>query len=93
MFINTIIAGAIVMASLTVALFFLRFWKSTHDRFFLFFAISFTLEAINRVLIQATIYQDEQKPLFYLIRLVAYGLILIAILQKNRRPAGTKPRS
>lgn len=92
MFINTIIAGAIVMASLTIALFFLRFWKSTHDRFFLFFATSFALEAINRILIQITIHQDEQQPLFYLIRLVAYGLILVAILQKNRRPTGTKRR-
>lgn len=86
------IAGAIVMASLTIALFFLRFWKSTHDRFFLFFAIAFALEALNRILIQVTIHQDEQQPLFYLIRLVAYGLILVAILQKNRRPAGPKRR-
>ena len=92
MFLNTIIAGAIVMASLTIALFFLRFWKSTHDRFFLYFAIAFALEAINRILIQITIHQDEQQPLFYLIRLVAYGLILVAILQKNRRSAGTKRR-
>lgn len=92
MFINTIIAGAIVMAALTIALFFLRFWKSTHDRFFLFFAISFALEAINRILIQATTHQNEQEPLFYLIRLVAYGLILVAILQKNRRPSGAKHR-
>jgi len=90
MFINTIIAGAIVMASLTIALFFLRFWKSTHDRFFLFFATSFVLEAINRILIQLTIHQDEQQPLFYLIRLVAYGLILIAILQKNKRSTGKR---
>lgn len=86
------IAGAIVMASLTIALFFLRFWKSTHDRFFLFFAIAFALEALNRILIQVTIHQDEQQPLFYLIRLVAYGLILVAILQKNRRSAGPKRR-
>ena len=92
MFISTMIAGAIVMASLTIALFFLRFWKSTHDRFFLFFAIAFALEALNRILIQVTIHQDEQQPLFYLIRLVAYGLILVAILQKNRRPAGPRRR-
>ena len=92
MFISTMIAGAIVMASLTIALFFLRFWKSTHDRFFLFFAIAFALEALNRILIQVTIHQDEQQPLFYLIRLVAYGLILVAILQKNRRSAGPKRR-
>ncbi|MHB8914348.1 MAG: DUF5985 family protein [Thiobacillus sp.] len=85
MFVNNILAGAIIMASLTIALFFLRFWKSTHDRFFLFFSISFALEALNRLLIQLTIQQDEQQPLIYLIRLVAYSLILVAILQKNKR--------
>lgn len=86
MFINYILAGAIIMASLTIALFFLRFWRSTHDRFFLFFSISFALEALNRLLLQLTMYQDEQQPLIYLIRLVAYSLILVAIFQKNKRP-------
>lgn len=38
MFVNNILAGAIIMASFTIALFFLRFWKSTHDRFFSFFS-------------------------------------------------------
>ena len=33
--------GAISMASLIAGLFFLRFWKDTGDRFFLFFAVSF----------------------------------------------------
>lgn len=85
MFVNTILSGAIIMASLTIALIFLRFWKSTHDRFFLFFSISFALEALNRLLIQVATHQDEQQPLIYLIRLVAYSLILVAILQKNKR--------
>ena len=50
MMINTMLGGAIVMASLTIALFFLHFWKSTRDRFFLYFALSFALEAVNRIL-------------------------------------------
>ncbi|HEX6435777.1 MAG TPA: DUF5985 family protein [Candidatus Binatia bacterium] len=37
--------GAISMASLIAGLFFLRFWKDTGDRFFLFFAVSFLIEA------------------------------------------------
>lgn len=92
MILNAVLAGGIAMASLTIALFFLRFWKSTHDRFFLFFSISFALEAINRLLLLATALQDENQPLFYLIRLAAYVLILIAILEKNRRPSETPRR-
>jgi hypothetical protein len=36
-----VLLGAISMASLIAGLFFLRFWKDTGDRFFLFFAVSF----------------------------------------------------
>ena len=39
-----ILLGAIAMASITIGVFFLRFWKDTENRFFLFFAISFLLE-------------------------------------------------
>ena len=38
--------GAISMASLTIALFFLRFWRNTGDRFFLWFALSFFIEGV-----------------------------------------------
>jgi len=33
-----LISGALVALSLVAGLFFLRFWKKTHDRFFAFFA-------------------------------------------------------
>ena len=75
--------GAITMGSLVIALFFLRFWRNTGDRFFLWFALSFGIEGAHRVY-SALAYQDnEATPLHYLIRLLAYGLILWAILEKN----------
>jgi hypothetical protein len=36
---NAALLGAIAMASLVAALFFLRFWRDTKDRLFLFFSI------------------------------------------------------
>lgn len=81
---NAILTGAIVMASLVISLFFLRFWKSTRDRFFLYFAMSFVLEAVNRTLLSMTSLQNEDAPVYYLIRLAAYALILFAIIEKNR---------
>jgi hypothetical protein len=84
MFVNAVLSGAIGTASLVVALFFLRFWRSTRDRFFLFFAISFALEAAGRLLIGTTASYGEETPAFYLIRLLAYALILVAIVDKNR---------
>jgi hypothetical protein len=84
MFVNAVLSGAIGTASLVAALFFLRFWRSTRDRFFLYFAISFTLEAGARLLIGATASYGEETPAFYLVRLLAYLLILVAIVDKNR---------
>ena len=44
-----LLAGAIAMASITIALFFLRFWRASGDRFFLYFALSFAIEGLHRV--------------------------------------------
>ena len=41
--------GANAIAALTVALFFLRFWRNTRDRFFIFFALAFLIDAIVRI--------------------------------------------
>ncbi len=91
---NLLISGAIAAAALVVTLFFLRFWRSTGDRFFLYFAVSFALEAITRTLLALSHDQGEQTPVFYLLRLVAYALILLAIIGKNRRrpPVEAPPR-
>lgn len=81
---SMILTGAIAMASATISLFFFAFWRSTRDRFFLLFGTSFLLEGLNRILIGMANFKGEDEPLYYVIRLVAYGLILIAVLDKNR---------
>ena len=79
-----LLAGAVAAGSFVAGLFFFRFWHQTRDRFFLFFAASFFLEAGNRVALALVDHADEHEPLFYLFRLLGYGLILAAIWQKNR---------
>ena len=81
---NQLLLGAISMGCLVVALFFLRFWKNTRDRFFLFFATAFGLEGINRALLGLNQGSGDHEPLFYLIRLLSYMLILVGVLDKNR---------
>lgn len=87
-----LLLGAIAMSSLVAALFFLSFWRSTRDRFFLLFALAFGVEAVNRMLLGLA-NLSEYGPVLYMIRLAAYALILYAILDKNRvsRPAGSRP--
>ena len=41
--------GGIAAGCFVVGLGFLRYWRSTRDRFFLFFMLSFWIEAANRV--------------------------------------------
>jgi hypothetical protein len=83
-----LILGAIAMASLVAGLFFFRFWKTTNDRFFLFFAIAFWIEAINRMIL-GLIESNEYLPVLYIIRFLAFSLILFAIIDKNRSRKNT----
>jgi hypothetical protein len=80
-----ILVGIIATASLTAGLFFLRFWRHTRDRFFLFFALSFFIEGVNRIVLYLAVGPNEEAPVYYVVRLVAYGLIVAAIVDKNRR--------
>jgi hypothetical protein len=81
---NEMALGAIAAASIIAGLFFLRFWKSTGDRFFLFFALSFGIEGGNRIFLGLMGGVREDAPTYYSIRLIAYSLILVAVLDKNR---------
>jgi hypothetical protein len=76
--------GAIAAGWVVAGLFFFRFWRHTKDRFFLWFALSFWLEAGDRVALGLNVGAQEDGPLLYGLRVVAYGLILLAIWQKNR---------
>ena len=78
------LSGVIFAGGLTATLFFLRFWRETGDRFFLLFALSFWIEGANRFMLARYVGPNEDAPIYYLVRLVAYGLIIAAIVMKNR---------
>lgn len=82
--VDAFLAGAVSMACCVIALFFLRFWYSTRDGFFVFFALSFALEGATRGA-SAVLRLPDDNPIFYIIRVIAYGLIIVAIWRKNRR--------
>ena len=76
--------GVIVTASLTAALFFLKFWRATRDGLFLAFAIAFLIEGLNRAGVLLLEHPNEGSPIVYLVRLLAFLLIAAAIVRKNR---------
>ena len=77
--------GATTMATLVSGLIFLRFHRRTRDRFFLFFAAAFWLEAVSRIWMWQRNPLDENETIIYVIRLISYGLIVAAIFNKNLR--------
>jgi hypothetical protein len=81
----TFLYGALVTLSLTASLFFIRYWKLAGDRFFLFFAVAFVALGANWALLVGRDARDEYTPYFYLLRLLAFVLILAGIIDKNRR--------
>ncbi len=83
--INAFLQGACTLACWSIGLFFLRFWRASHDRIFLFFLAAFWAFAINwlgLVLVDTT---DETRHWLYVVRLVAFALIAVGIADKNRR--------
>ena len=85
---NTVIhllSGAIAMGFATAGIFFLRFWWESRDRLFAMFALSFFALAVGRVLLSLLQDLGEQRILLYLLRLTAFLVILVAILDKNLR--------
>jgi hypothetical protein len=83
---NEVLIGAIAALSFCAGLFFFRFWRASGDRFFLLFALSFWIEAVNRVVLYEAVGMNEDAPLYYIVRCIAYTLILVAVIDKNRAP-------
>jgi hypothetical protein len=83
--ITQFLLGGVVMGCLGAGLFFLRFWRKTHDRLFMIFALAFWILGLNWMLLAMTSPTDEaRRALFYILRLVAFILIIFAIVDKNR---------
>ena len=85
MMVEGFLLGVIVTASLTAGVFFLKFWRQTRDVLFLGFAAAFLIEGVNRATFLLLERPDEGKPSLYAVRLLAFLLLLAAIVYKNRR--------
>jgi uncharacterized membrane protein HdeD (DUF308 family) len=77
------VMGAAAALSTVAALFFLRFFRETRDALFAWFAAAFALEAIDRAIFALAVNPSEADPRLYVIRVVAYALILVGVYQKN----------
>ena len=76
--------GLLSMASAVAAMFFLRYWKVSRDRLFVFFSVAFAMLATNYLVLSFFDPAFEAAHLIYLLRLGAFVLIIVGILDKNR---------
>ena len=77
------LAGAVTLAYIIAALHFVHFWKRTSDRLFFNFALAFGLLALNQLVVFVVGASDERGSYAYIMRVLAFVLILVAIIDKN----------
>lgn len=82
---NELVSGALVAAYVAIGLFFLRFWASSRDRLFGLFALAFGVLAVQRLAFALSYATMEEQTAIYLLRLTAFVIIIVAIVDKNRR--------
>jgi len=76
--------GATAMGCVFVGLFFMRFWRESLDRLFLMFALGFWILALNYAVLGTVSFADEYRVYVFLVRLLAFCLIIYGIVDKNR---------
>ena len=86
---HNFLAGMITAACWAVGLLFLRLWRDSGDRLFAMFGAAFWVLSLNWIALAIVTPEAESRHVFYLIRLVAFMLIILAIVDKNR-PRGRR---
>jgi hypothetical protein len=77
--------GAVSMACVVAGLLFLSYWRDSRDRLFVFFAVAFWVLGLNWAALGVLTPVVEQRHWLHAIRLVAFLLIGLGIVDKNRR--------
>jgi hypothetical protein len=84
---NDFLWGALSMSAWIAGLFFLRFWHITRDRLFAFMSVAFCMLSLNWLCLALLEVAVESRHQVYVIRLLAFVLIVIGVVDKNRRAA------
>jgi hypothetical protein len=86
------LSGAFAAVSVAIGLFFLRFWQRSRDRLFALLALAFLLLAAERTVMAFVPAALDGRHLIYFARLVAFALIILGVIDKNRRQRGNVVR-
>lgn len=84
--------GALVSTCSVAALFWVRYWRTSSDRLFLFFALAFAMMAGSWAWLATASPEAETRHFAYVLRLAAFVVIIAGIVDKNRRARAEPPR-
>jgi hypothetical protein len=79
----TFVYGMITMGYMVAGLVFFKFWTRIRDPLFFIFALAFWILAASQTLRVIFDFPREEQGWVYILRLLAFTLIIIAIIQKN----------
>lgn len=79
------IHGAVSMGCALVAVRFHRWWRASDDRLFAFFAAAFAILSADYALLGLLTDASEYRASVFAIRLAGFVVLLIGIIDKNRR--------
>jgi hypothetical protein len=77
--------GALTVLCFVAGLFFLKYWRQSRESLFVALACSFWLLGLNWLALAILDVQDETRHYLYVLRLVAFLLLIVGIAGPNRR--------
>ena len=81
---TVVMQGMCAATAMAIGFFFWTFWQDSRDRLFLYFAIAFWLMSPGWILLGLLSPAAESGPYVYTLRLLAFLLVIAAIIDKNR---------
>jgi hypothetical protein len=63
---------------------FLRYWRESRDPLFAYFALAFMLMGLSWAILSVFSPMGDASPYVYGLRLIAFLLIIVAVVVKNR---------
>jgi len=82
---NQVLWGALAALSAVAATFMWKFWGRTRDRLFRGMALGFAILALHWVGLGLLNPTSETRHGLYLVRFLAFALIIAGVVEKNRR--------
>jgi hypothetical protein len=77
--------GATAMACLAIGLVFLKHWRASGDRLLLAFAAAFAILCVEYIVLGVAAFGAEWQPYVYSVRLLAFGVLIWGVVDKNRQ--------